>query len=101
MLTGVPASLLANAGAVGILAIAVLGVLRGWLVPGKSLDKLLTLHAERLAQEKERGDEWKEVARLATQRADERDKQTERLLDVINSTVTVLEALRRAAEAPK
>jgi hypothetical protein len=98
MLTGIPTTLVANAGAVGILAIAVLGILRGWLVPGRSLDRLLDVHKERLAQEKERGDEWKAAALAATARADERDKQTEQLLKVTNATVATLEALRKSAE---
>ncbi len=99
MLAGIPTTLLTNAGAVGILAIAVLGILRGWLVPGRSLDKLLEQHDLRYQQEKERGDEWKEVALKATERADERDKQTEQLLKVTSATVAALEAMRKAAES--
>lgn len=101
MLDGLPSSLLANAGAVGILAVAVLGILRGWLVPGRSLDQMLNLHKERLEQEKARGDEWRGVAETATRRADERDKQTERLLEVIASTAAVMTAVQRALESPQ
>lgn len=98
LLDAIPSSLLANAGAVGILAVAVLGVLRGWLVPGKSLDAMLAVHKERLDGEKARGDEWKGVAQTAIARADERDKQTEKLLEVVNTTIALMEALRRTAE---
>jgi hypothetical protein len=101
MLEGLPSSLLANAGAVGILAVAVLGILRGWLVPGRSLDQMLALHKERLDQEKARGDEWRAVAETASARADERDRQTEKLLEVIASTSAVLGAVQRALEAPQ
>lgn len=100
MLEGLPASLLANAGAVGVLAVAVLGILRGWLVPGRSLDQMLDLHQKRLEEEKARGDEWRQVANLAIKRADERDKQTERLLEVIDSTAGVMMAVQKALEAP-
>lgn len=96
MLEGLPASLLANAGAVGVLAVAVLGVLRGWLVPGRSLDAMLDLHKERLAEEKARGDEWRDAARVASSRADELQKQAEKLLEVVNTTVALLETLRRS-----
>lgn len=98
MFDGVPATLFTNAGAVGILAIAVLGVLRGWLVPGKSLDAMLGVHRERLEQERARGDEWKVTAQTAIARADERDKQTEKLLEVVNTTIALMETLRRTAE---
>jgi hypothetical protein len=74
VLDGIPATMIANAGALGILAVAVLGVLRGWLVPGSSLDKMLTLHKERLAQETARGDEWKAAALMERERADARDE---------------------------
>lgn len=99
MFEGIPPTLIVNAAGVVIGAVAMLGVLRGWLVPGRSLDKILAVHTERLKQEKERGDEWKEAARLATERADQRDRQTEELLKVTNSAVTAFEALRRAADS--
>lgn len=99
MLADIPTALLTNAGAVGILAVAVLGILRGWLVPGRSLDQMLRIHEARLQQEKERGDEWKAAAAAEAARADERDRQTEQLLMVTNATVAALEALRRTAEA--
>lgn len=101
MLGDLPIALLTNAGAVGILAVAVLGVLRGWLVPGKSLDAMLSIHKERLTEEKARGDEWRATAQVAIQRADERDKQTEKLLEVVNTTIELMQSLRRAVEDGK
>jgi hypothetical protein len=98
LLNGVTSGLLANLSAVGVLSIAVLGILRGWLVPGRLLDAMLAVHEKRLAELNARGDEWKAVAIRATERADERDKQTERLLEVVNTTITLMETLRRAAE---
>jgi hypothetical protein len=98
MLEGLPANLLSNLGAVSILGVAVLGVLRGWLVPGKSLDAMLAVHRERLDQERARGDEWKATAHTAIARADERDKQTEKLFEVVNVTLSLMETLRRTAE---
>lgn len=100
MLDGLPSTLLTNAGAVGVLGVAVLGILRGWLVPGRSLDQMLALHKERLEQEKARGDEWRAVAETAGKRADERDKQTEKLLEMLASTSGVLTAVQRALESP-
>lgn len=99
LLAGITSSMIANMGAVGILAITVLGILRGWLVPGRSLDAMLALHEKRLAEVNARGDEWKTVAMKASERADERDKQAERLLEVVNTTIALMETLRRAAEA--
>lgn len=98
VLTEIPWNLLGNLGVGSIVAIAVLGVLRGWLVPGKSLDAMLAVHRERLDSEKARGDEWREVAQTAVARADERDKQTEKLLEVVNTTIALMDTLRRAAE---
>lgn len=99
LLGGMTSSVIANLGAVGILAIAVLGILRGWLVPGRSLDAMLAIHEQRLAEATKRGDEWRGIAITNGDRADERDKQTERLLEVVNTTVALMETLRRAAEA--
>jgi hypothetical protein len=98
VLDGIPATLTANAGAVGILAIAVLGVLRGWLVPGRSLDTMLTLHRERLEQETARGDEWRAAALKERERADARDQQTEKLLEVVSTTIALMETLKRTAQ---
>ena len=100
MFEDIPGDLLTQGGAVGILAVTVLGIVRGWLVPGSSMDKMLAVHELRLAEERARGDEWRAVARAAMARAAERDRQTELLLGVLTTTTTLMESLRQIPEDP-
>lgn len=99
MFEGIAPEALMQGGAVAILAVAVLGILRGWLVPGTSMDKMLTLHGERLAEERARGDEWKEIATTALAAATEKDRQLDQLLEVGRTQVALLEGLRKSAAA--
>lgn len=97
MLEGIAPELLIQGGAATLLAAAVLGVMRGWLVPGSSVDKMLTLHGERLAEERARGDEWKAIATTAIAAAAEKDRQLEQLLEVGRTTNAFLDGLKRSA----
>lgn len=98
MIEGLPAEWLAQGSAVTILGITVLGVLRGWLVPGRSLEQMLTLHAERLAEAHTRGDEWRQIAETAIAAGAEKDRQIEQLLEVGRTTNALLEGLRAASD---
>lgn len=99
MLEGIPSELLVQGGAVAILAVTVLGIIRGWLVPASSLEKMLTLHAERLQEAHERADEWKGVAKVAITAAAEKDHQLSQLLEVGRTQVALLEGMRKSAAA--
>lgn len=99
MLEGLAPELLIQGGAATILAVTVLGIIRGWLVPGTSMDKMLTLHSERLAEERARGDEWKQIATTALTAAAAKDKQLDQLLEVGRTTNALVEGLRRSAAA--
>lgn len=101
MLEGIPADLLLQGGAATILAMAVLAIIRGILVPRTLLDKLLTLHAERLAEASERADEWKQIATTAMAAGAEKDRQLETLLEVGRTTNALLEGIKRASSGER
>ena len=88
-------SALLQGGAVTILAGVFWAVLRGVLVPGRMLNEMLRLHAERLTEEKARGDEWRSVAQAASARADEMGRQLDKLLEVGQTTNALIESLKR------
>jgi small-conductance mechanosensitive channel len=48
---------------VALVTLAVIAVIRGWLVPRRSVDQLLSVQAERLAETREREIEWREAAK--------------------------------------
>lgn len=66
--------LLANGGLGGIVALTILAIIRGWLVPARSVNQLLNLHRAQTEAAVDRGNEWKqaaeaeEAARLALER---------------------------------
>jgi hypothetical protein len=82
-------------GAVTVLVGVFWAVLRGGLVPGRVLNEMLRLHAERLAEANSRGDEWRQTAEAAAARADELGRQLDSLLEVGRTTTALIESLKR------
>jgi hypothetical protein len=82
---------------VTIVATSVLAVVRGWLVPRRSVDQLIQVQAERLAEARLREQEWRA--------AWDAERQTRRILDQHTSDVLeglrTVEALLRALPAAK
>lgn len=97
-LWGIPGEVVVQGGAVGVLILAVVGLMLGRIVPRRSVTDLLTLHAERLADEKARGDEWKATAKATEVRNDELARQLSELLEVGHTTNALIEGLKRASE---
>jgi hypothetical protein len=95
--TAIPADVLANLGSGGIVVLTVISILRGWLVPARSMNQILSVHEERLLQERSRGDEWKSAAQAAAERNDELASQLFALQEVGRTTNALIEGLRSAA----
>lgn len=51
-----------STGLVSIVVMAVVAIIKGWLVPRRSVDQLLSVQAERLAETREREIEWRRAA---------------------------------------
>lgn len=47
---------------VALVFLSVVAIIRGWLVPRRSVDQLLSVQAERLAETREREIEWRKAA---------------------------------------
>ncbi|WIM97711.1 hypothetical protein ACTOB_001259 [Actinoplanes oblitus] len=96
-----PAGILPNLGAGSLLALVILGILRGWLVPKKSVDQLLTVQDQRLAEATARGDEWKAAATAAAERNAELVDQLDQLQEVGKTAAAILDSLRSASAGPR
>lgn len=88
----------AQGGSGALLGACVLAVIRGWLVPSRSADRLLQVQADQLAAARLVGDQWREAYLAERARADEALRQLDKALSAGETTYAVVEALRRAAE---
>ncbi len=99
LLGGFPAGLnLPNIGAGALVVLTVLAIMRGWLVPGRQVDRLMKIHEDRLAEEKARGDEWRSAAAVASARNDELTRQVAQLQEVGRTTLGMIEGMKMAVE---
>ena len=78
--------------------LTILGILRGWIVPSRSVEKLQRVQDQRLAEEKARGDEWRAAAQAAGDRNDELTKQIASLQEVGRITLGMIEGMKAAVE---
>lgn len=76
--------------ALGVGVLVVLSVIRGWLVPGKTVDRL-TQAADL------RAEEWKAVAQTSQTRAEQADAQTATLLSEMSTQTQLLRAIQSEA----
>jgi hypothetical protein len=97
-LAGIPAAWPATGSLAGLLVLNVVAVISGRLVPAKTLEKFLLLHAQRLAEEKARGDQWRAAWEVERQRADEQAKSFDLVLEAARTTNALVEGLKAAAE---
>lgn len=77
---------------VSLVVLGVLAILRGWLVPRHSVDQLIQVQAERLAEARQREQEWRAAYEKT---AEARQLLDNHVGDVVDSLRTV-EALVRA-----
>lgn len=95
---GIPGSVVVQGGAVGLLAMVVVAVLVGRLVPRKVLDDTRADRDSRLADEKARGDEWRAAALAQDERNDVQGQQLAQLLDATRTTNALIEGLKQASQ---
>lgn len=79
-----------NGGAVGVLVIFVVAILRGRLVPRKQVDAMINVY-------KERTEDFKEANKLIDARNDELARQIGILVPLAEASVKALEAIRARA----
>jgi hypothetical protein len=81
----------------GLIALTVLSLLRGWVVPGRTLDRLDMEHSRQMAAAERRGDEYQAAWQASDKRADILAAQLEELLVIGRSSAAALTALRQVA----
>jgi len=89
---------------VSLVAVAILSVWRGWLVPRVTLDRMEqstgrveTVQAQRLADSQEREHEWREAWLKEKARGDLQADQISELLELARTTDSALRALKTTA----
>jgi len=85
-------------GGIGSCIVSVLtGLIRGWIVPGRVVDRLDQAHARQVEFEKRRGDEYKAAWEASDQRGDLLASQVSELLSIGRNTASVLSSLQQWA----
>jgi hypothetical protein len=97
-LQGISPAWLANGPAIGLLIMIFIAVIRGWLLPRATHVEMLKLHAERLTEERNRGDQWKTAWEAERQRADEQEQQFKLVLESARTTNAMIESLKALVE---
>jgi hypothetical protein len=89
---------------VSLVAVAILAVWRGWLVPRVTLDRMEqatarveSVQAQRLADSQEREHEWREAWLKEKARGDLQADQISELLELARTTDAALRALKTTA----
>jgi hypothetical protein len=97
-LWGVSGEVIVQGGAAGVLLLIVLGICFGWIVPSRIVTRLERGAAERLAQEKARGDEWRAYGEAQAERNDVLTEQVNALAEGARTTNALIEGLKQATE---
>lgn len=88
----------ADAGAAAFIGLTlVIMVARGWLVPGRTLDRLVEAERAAVAAQRERADEWRAVAEAARLRAEQADAQAAALTGELATQTALLRSIREWA----
>ncbi len=93
LISGLPNGVLTNLSAAGILAMTVLGILRGWLVPRKVLEEARADREARLSDMRAQVDDWKAAFQAADARATVLAGQVGELLELARATDEFVRAL--------
>lgn len=75
----------------------VIAVSRGWLVPGRTVDRLEAKNETAVAAQRERADEWRAVAEAAQRRAEQADAQAATLMTELATQTALLRSIREWA----
>jgi len=100
---GIPASVVRDAGAFGLLLLTIVGIMTGRLVPRRVLDDVRTDRDARLAEkdvviaaERERGDQWRAATQAQDARNDLQTQQITQLVDTMRTMNALLDGMRQA-----
>ncbi len=97
----IPNTVITNGGAAGILALAVLAVLRGWLVPRKVLEEAREDREARLVDMRQQVDDWKAAFQASEQRATVLAGQVGELLELARATDEFVRSVPRGGRVTR
>lgn len=81
-----------------VIVAVITAMLRGWLVPGTQVDRLVRAYEATIADRDQQIRDWRDAARLSEQRADLSAKNQERLLDGVATTNQLVESLAKVVQ---
>jgi hypothetical protein len=82
--------LLTAIGSGSLAASVVAMILRGWLMPARSVQQVIDLYKDQVATERARGDQWREAALASEQARQDLANQVERLLAIGQKTLRLV-----------
>jgi len=93
-----PATLISAGGWLTVIVAVIVAMMRGWLIPGPQVDRLVRAYQDTIAQLEAQRDDWRETARAMEARSDLLAENQRRMLeglDTTNALVTSLGAVVR------
>lgn len=88
----------ADAGAAAFIGLSMaMAIMRGWLVPGRTVDRLIEAERAAAAAERARAEEWKAVAQAATAQAEMFGAQAGTLTTEMATQTALLRSIREWA----
>jgi len=95
----VPWDLLANGGLAGLSVFIGFAVVRGWLVPARSVQQLLDIYRNRIDVEQTRGNEWREAALTAQRANHDLNDQVVELTQTVHNVHDLLEQIQSSGRS--
>ena len=82
---------------VGTLIVIGLSLWRGWVIPGRTVDRLIEAREQVVAVQRERADEWRATAEMLRARAETVERQLGTLLPAVETHTALLRSIQEAA----
>lgn len=88
-----PATLVSAGGWLAVVVAVIVAMVRGWLIPGPQVDRLVRAYEAQAAQLEAQRDDWRETARAAEARADLLAANQQKMLEGLDTTNALVSSL--------
>lgn len=93
-----PSTLVSAGGWLLVVVSVITAMLRGWIVPGSQVDRLVAAYQTQIADRDQQIRDWRDAARLSEQRADLSARNQEKLLEGVATTNQLVESLAKVVQ---
>lgn len=93
-----PATLVSAGGWLAVVVAVIVAMVRGWLIPGPQVDRLVRAYEAQAAQLEAQRDDWRETARAAEARADLLAANQQKMLEGLDTTNALVSSLSSAVK---